>query len=196
MPAPARTFAAQEISDGPPVPVKKICKFPRTVIRSSASRGCWMMDRRRRCTAIAIIGTASLSTEAAPADGGMRVVLQQASRKRARQGRADAGPPVNGTPRQAFSGAAVGIVDPPPLGAPVGSGWKCRCMRVALHGLPSPPCAICKLNNPVALDRVLIVADFRRWHFDDRQRWTSTPCYSRNLSSVIGRSRTRFPVAW
>jgi hypothetical protein len=27
-------------------------------------------------------------------------------------------------------------------------------------GEPKPPCAICKLNSPVALDRVLIVADF------------------------------------
>jgi hypothetical protein len=36
------------------------------------------------------------------------------------------GLPVNGNAAKAFSGAAVGIVDPPPFGAPVGSGWKCR----------------------------------------------------------------------
>ena len=28
--------------------------------------------------------------------------------------------------RDKLSSAAVGIVDPPTLGAPVGSGWKCR----------------------------------------------------------------------
>jgi hypothetical protein len=144
-------------------------KRPREAIYSISGAACWPNRRH----------TASRQPQAgATRSCGMR------------------GPRINGNAATKRSAVLLsGSSTPPPLGAPVGSGWKCRCMRVALHGLPSPPYAICKLYNPVALDPVLI-RRLRRWHIDDRQRWTSTPCYSRNLSSVIGRSRTRFPVAW
>jgi hypothetical protein len=46
MPAPHGHLPPKKSRMALPCPSKKFCKFPRTVIRSSASRGCWMMDRR------------------------------------------------------------------------------------------------------------------------------------------------------